>query len=268
MKILLTQKAYLKLKYYTQGCEEEISGIGQSEKIDKETIRITDFFLFKQEVSGASTDLDKSEVAKFYQEQNKKGIDTSNYNVWWHSHCDMGTFWSSTDDSTIDTAFLVDSYIVAIESNHKLDFKARVDVFNPFRFTIEASVEIEMEDKKLKKNIDKEIKDKVSSGFCYTKGEAEQELEPLTPAEELEFDELETKQYSDGLIGKEAERYMELYDKAYSTGLEKDEDDYFSGRPYEINEGRAYELNEGKITITKNDTIKGRSVVRRKKIKI
>lgn len=233
MKIILTSQTYLKLKYYVLGCDDEISGIGQSQYVNQDTIKITDIVIFKQDVSGGSTDLNKDEMANFLSEKLKRDGDASDWNVWWHSHASMGTFWSGTDDDTIKS-FLSDGYIIALETNHKLDFIARIDVFKPFKHTIEdIDVEIDIEeDPRLYDKITKEIKEKVSKCFGYKwndeeepeekdkknkKGKHANQITMIEDDSEIdddnEFEELDDR--LDTLTESEMDRYAVLYRKIF-----------------------------------------------------
>ena len=165
MKIRLSPEAYLQYKYYVLGCEEEISGLGESEKISEDEILVKKLYLFNQVVSPASSDLDKKELSLFLEDLNKRGIDTSNYNVWWHSHAKMDSYFSSIDDDVIDD-MPSNNYLVSLVSNHKLEIKGRVDIYKPFRLTIDEKdteiVTFGPDNFALKKRIDKEIKKKVT----------------------------------------------------------------------------------------------------------
>lgn len=168
MKIYITPQAYLKLKYYALSIQEEISGLGIGRKLGNTDVLVEDIYCFKQKVNGVNTDLDKKDIADFYVKMHKAGKDLSEIRVWWHSHCTMAVSFSPLDDKTIDEGFKCDSYLISIVINHRLETEGRIDIFEPFRCTIEADVEIYLEDTKLQQAINAEVKEKVNNESIYT----------------------------------------------------------------------------------------------------
>ena len=159
--IEITPEAYLKLKYYVLNADDEISGLGISKIID-EQILVTDIFLLEQESAGASTELDEKAISKLiaYLHKTKK-IDVATLNVWWHSHADMSVHWSPTDDANIEQ-FVNSKYLISLVYNKELEYKARLDLYKPFRITIDIdSVTLAIENAELQKKIVKEIAKKV-----------------------------------------------------------------------------------------------------------
>lgn len=159
MKLILTPKAYLQLKYYTNLVSSEISGMAKS-KIDKdENIIVQDVIIFKQEVSSATTDIDDQAQAKFLAELMKKDEKLEDWNIWWHSHADMDVFWSGTDDKTIEGHSGLQSYLISLVTNKAGEYKARLDVFpkdtSPFKKVMFNTYELEVE-VQLNKEIEKQ----------------------------------------------------------------------------------------------------------------
>lgn len=161
MKIYLTPKAFLKLKYYAQATDGEISGLGRSYQINEEAVLVDEIYCLEQTSSSVGTELDKKAVASFYDKMHRARQDTSKIRAWWHSHGDMRSFFSTTDDETINTGFKCDSYLISIVVNRKMELEGRIDIFKPFRCSLETEVEVYMEDKKLKKEIIEEVKEKL-----------------------------------------------------------------------------------------------------------
>lgn len=164
-KIYISRKAYLKLKYFVTQCEEEISGLGKllvSKRDNGDSVLIVyDFEIFDQVVSGAHSTIDDDSLAKFLFEKTKAGENLAVYRVWWHSHAAMATFFSGTDTNTIDNSTEF-PYLVSIVTNHKLEFKARIDIYSPIRVTEELEIEkLDDEDEELKALCLKEIEEKV-----------------------------------------------------------------------------------------------------------
>ena len=136
MKILITNRANLKLKSFVTLVETEISGMAKSTINEDKDIIITDFMIFDQVVTGASTIISDESQAKFLNELMKNDEDPAIWNIWWHSHCDMGVFWSATDDKTIEE-HTSQSYLISLVVNKKMEMKARLDIYpkdnSPFK---------------------------------------------------------------------------------------------------------------------------------------
>jgi len=196
MTIYITKEAYLKMKYFTQLCDLEISGLGKviSEKIGNQRIFVIhDIEIFDQEVSAGSSTLDEDALAKFLFEKTKAGEKMSEYRVWWHSHAKMESFFSVTDTDTIETSTEF-PWLISIVTNHANvrpeDLECRFDIYDPIKITEEdIMVELlpEADDEKLKeqcqKEIDEKVKEEVTSWYGekkkYRKESWEEEVDPI-----------------------------------------------------------------------------------------
>lgn len=97
MKAYIMQEVLEKIKYFVKKADGEVSGLGVIRNVDGNLV-VVDAVLLEQECSSSSTDLDEKAVAKvMYEMRNVNG----DLNFWWHSHANMGVFWSGTDDTTI-----------------------------------------------------------------------------------------------------------------------------------------------------------------------
>lgn len=154
MNIIISHEASLKLKYFIDIADGEISGIGKSEIDEDGTIHLVDLEIIKQKCTAANTTIDDDAQAQFFLDLRKKGENIKNWNVWWHSHANLAVFWSQTDDDTIRNHSSVQTYLVSVVSNKKQEFKARLDIFpkdtSPFKIqtvsTHDLDVEIEYSD--------------------------------------------------------------------------------------------------------------------------
>jgi len=136
MKIIIEDKAYLKLNKFVNLVDTEISGMAKS-IIDKDkNIIIKDFIIFEQEVSGASTVISDKSQAQFLNQLMKKNEDPRLWNIWWHSHANMDVFWSTIDNKTIED-HTNQSYLISLVVNKKMEMKARLDIYptdnSPFK---------------------------------------------------------------------------------------------------------------------------------------
>ena len=160
--LILSQKAFLKMRYYTRFADGEISGIGKT-TVDKDgDILVEDIMIFKQVCSGASTELDEGDQAKFLFDLKKNGESPKNWNVWWHSHDNMAVMWSSTDDGTIEDHGSIHTYLISIVTNKKGEYKARLDIFpkdeSPFKAQTTARYDLDVKILELPEQTEKKEK--------------------------------------------------------------------------------------------------------------
>lgn len=215
MKCIITKKAYLKMKYFVEECNDEISGFGKVKQYKDEDLedifKIYDIEILKQTVTGASAIIDEETIAKFLYQKTKRNIKTSVYRVWWHSHATMGSFFSVTDDTTINqsTEF---PYLISIVSNHKHEIKARIDIFSPIRISqiIELIVE-EDDDEELRKKCIKDIEKKVKYDKFLSYNDEAKDTDYKGKDYPYEYEYLEKK--------------SNLHDNKYLYGNLKDDDE-------------------------------------------
>jgi hypothetical protein len=135
MKVKIALPVLERIRHYVDLAPGEVSALGIVER-DDEDLLVTDLFLPKQTCGAASTDMDQGAVAQLLVDLEAKGIDPRTLRLWLHSHADMGTFWSTTDAETI-AGLCNDGFVLSIVTNKKGQMLARVDVFEPIRFTVD-----------------------------------------------------------------------------------------------------------------------------------
>ena len=139
-KLTLSTLAYQKLRAYIENCSEEISGLGKI-KETAEGFELVDVKIFKQTVTGSTTNIDSDALGKFAYELQKSGEDMKTWVCWWHSHARMSAFFSTTDVSTIEQTN-EQSYLISLVGNHSNEWEARLDIYKPHHATNELDVEI------------------------------------------------------------------------------------------------------------------------------
>jgi hypothetical protein len=179
MKLIIQSTAYQKIRAYTDICPKEISGLGKVEMIDGK-LTVTDVTIFEQTVSASHSTIPPEALAKFQNDMVKKGGSMKQWCLWWHSHAEMGVFFSGTDTNTIDSSTEF-PYLVSLVVNKKGDSKARIDVYQPVHMFSDLEVEVKEADEpevlrkareayekaldesktKIKDSCEKQIKDKV-----------------------------------------------------------------------------------------------------------
>ena len=174
MRIVIPFEMYQKLIAYVDVCDTEITGFFDVEyKKEENLFLITKVYdLFDQEAGGADVQMDEEAVSAFNLALIKQGAEQLPRG-WWHSHVKMDAFLSGTDEATLE--YLEnDSFIIALVANKKHIMKAKIRVFNPYKFEIEnVPVEIRLADNDMESKARKEVEKKVkmrsrqSVGYNY-----------------------------------------------------------------------------------------------------
>jgi proteasome lid subunit RPN8/RPN11 len=195
MKIEITNKAFLKLRYFITECPTEISGFGKVREIEREVtqeteeeiedpkwwnkskwkfnksagtisgpekiLEIYDIEILPQVVSGVHATMSDETLQKFLFDKMKRGQSTKDYKVWWHSHCDMDAYFSVVDTTTIErsTEF---PYLISIVGNHAGKMVCRLDVHKPMPMQMDFELVVQKPvDEEIRKWVAKQIKQKV-----------------------------------------------------------------------------------------------------------
>ena len=141
LKVYIDARAKEKLGHYVALAKGEVSGLGlvtemRDDKGNLVGFMVDDLCLLRQVSGSASTELDDAAVAALLTELDGDGADIGRVRLWWHSHGDLGVFWSTTDEEC--AAGLANSrYFVSIVVNKKGDVKCRVDLYDPFRVVMD-----------------------------------------------------------------------------------------------------------------------------------
>ena len=112
--------------------------------------------IVKQVTSGHACVMDKEALADYYIEMAQKHGKDIQF-VWWHSHANMGAFWSGTDTNTMKE-YASGQWSMFLVVNIKGEYKFRVQMWEP----IEAGEDIDLgfvntPDNTIPKNIIEEV---------------------------------------------------------------------------------------------------------------
>lgn len=129
MELIIPRASYLKMIRYARAVESEISGLADCIRDRRGNFRVGEVYLLKQEASGATVELVEESVHQFLAEQIKKGT-TQMPRLWWHSHHNFGTFFSGTDEATIER-LKTDTFLVAICVNQAGEMSAKAVITKP-----------------------------------------------------------------------------------------------------------------------------------------
>lgn len=98
MKITIPFKINEQIQFFVDKSDVECSGLGKV-VTTPDGYAVTEIVLLKQENTATHTEIDAAAVGKaLFELRNSQG----GMYFWWHSHVDMGVFWSKTDRDTIE----------------------------------------------------------------------------------------------------------------------------------------------------------------------
>lgn len=127
-QILITPRAFQKLRLYIDLCPMEIGGLGEVER-DGHRFLITDLFILPQKVSPSETELDSAAMLEILECCVAEGRNPASLCLWWHSHAEMDVEWSETDERTIANFF--GDFMISLVGNKAGDFACRMDILPP-----------------------------------------------------------------------------------------------------------------------------------------
>ncbi len=158
VKVIMKESFYDKINWFAQNYEQEIGAFIEG-KITKEEIILEDILIPEQEADTGSIEIVGSNLVKLrkeYKDRCKKIIGE------WHSHNCMGAFWSSTDETFIETFSERKNISIYVVSSKSEGHLIRVEIRKPFFISINnVGYEIDQTESKLNKVLQKEIKNKI-----------------------------------------------------------------------------------------------------------
>ena len=96
-------------------------------------------------------------INNFIYQFAKKGLDTQNWKLWWHTHYDFGVFWSMTDEDNIKNLItLSKNFLVSVVINKKGEVLSRLDLGGK-EYSIDLKIQKTKIDLDLKKQCQKQI---------------------------------------------------------------------------------------------------------------
>lgn len=98
--LYFTHKAWIQMWKLTKECPTEISAMGLL--VSGTTNLVQEFFVPEQRCSGVETTMDEASLSELCLRLTTEGYDLANLCVWWHSHVNMATKPSGTDENNID----------------------------------------------------------------------------------------------------------------------------------------------------------------------
>lgn len=134
-----TRHAWTKLMAYCRATDKETSGFALLER-DGDLLWVDDVYLLKQESTGTSTEMDRTDIAKFQLELYKAGVigkkDSKKRLMHWHTHPTFNVFWSGTDMEMRRLNSQGVDFFVSIVVNQKGEALAAIDINGDFPISI------------------------------------------------------------------------------------------------------------------------------------
>lgn len=139
-RILFTPMAWGKLWLYVDTAPGEIGGLGFVDRLGDDFL-VDDVFILEQDASAAHVDIDDEVMSRFLTEMVQAGreSDLARITMWWHSHGNVGAFFSSTDTNTI-SKWKATNYLLSVVVNKDRRYSARIDIFNPVRLSVPVEI--------------------------------------------------------------------------------------------------------------------------------
>ena len=98
-KVIIPQSTYDKVMYFVNKTNFEVSGFAHVDYDPQtQTFYVGEPFLCKQENHSTETEMDANSIGKAMYRLAMQGKELR---WWWHSHVNMGVFWSGTDMATM-----------------------------------------------------------------------------------------------------------------------------------------------------------------------
>lgn len=189
LKLIIPLAVYRKVMAYVTLCDLEISGFAEVEYNAERNVFIAgEPYLLKQNVTGTNTHMEEEDVSKFNHDYIKKG-GTQLPRIWWHSHVNMGAFFSGTDEATLKD-LQNDSFIIALVLNKRKEMKAKcyvastIPIFNiPNQIEVEElPVTIELDYERIPESLRLEVEKKVTeTKFEHNYGKWQNKKDPKLP---------------------------------------------------------------------------------------
>ncbi len=161
--VYISVEAKQKLDLYIKCATGEISGFGTVLQTPH-ALFINDVFILKQECSYTETEISEEDASDMLLEMVLDEQDVNQVKLYWHSHVNMTTFWSGTDEKTIKV-LSKGTWLLSIVGNKQGTYLTRLDISSPCSITLDNFnlVMAAYPSKELSDQIKDEIKNKVTT---------------------------------------------------------------------------------------------------------
>lgn len=125
-KLVIDNEVYRKVMHWVNKSQFEVSGLGTIIKEKDGTLRVNSVMLLPQKNQATHTEIEPNAVCKaMYELRDAEG----ELRWWWHSHVQMGCFWSKTDMDTIKE-WGDNGWVAATVFNQKREYRSAIHIGN------------------------------------------------------------------------------------------------------------------------------------------
>lgn len=135
-KIMFTPETIMQIQAFIDECRVECSGLGKVQVVP-EGLLVTEIVFLNQRNGPGSTELDQGALATWMFEREESHGDVKDFRLWWHSHVDMGVFWSGVDLTCINETFGQGDWMIHYVGNKRREYRLRFDLYKPCRLTFD-----------------------------------------------------------------------------------------------------------------------------------
>jgi hypothetical protein len=141
-KLYFSPYAWEKMFAYVSLAEGEITGMGIVDRMGNDFL-VTDVLIVEQEAGEAHATMDEEGMNSLMEEliRNGREQDLAKLNLWWHSHGSLSSFFSQTDEETIEK-WSFTNYLISLVVNKKREYSARLDLKQPVKVSIDLPVSV------------------------------------------------------------------------------------------------------------------------------
>jgi hypothetical protein len=119
--VLIEAEVWKKIMHWVNKSDCEVSGLGLVKVEANNVLRVTDTILLPQRNGPTHTDIEAEDVCKaLYEMRDADG----ELRWWWHSHVNMGVFWSGTDHTALRDFCAPGGWIAATVVNKKREYRS------------------------------------------------------------------------------------------------------------------------------------------------
>lgn len=155
MSIYLTDRTAQAMRYAVESVGAfEVMGFGHT-YLDGQDIVVDDILIPRHEVKAATVEMSTDVLANLVMQLAERDDSMLNWRLWWHSHVNMGTNPSGTDEFTLKELATELGWMAGLVTNKKQEYTGWIQVTNPISLRATLLVEVEPhEDKKLRRRIE------------------------------------------------------------------------------------------------------------------
>lgn len=157
-----------KMMAYILNCPTEVNGFGLVDQVFPNLFVLSDVFITEQVASPAHVEVSPATLGTMMTDMIRRGEDPSRIKFQWHSHVNMGAYFSPTDLENIEN--WAGDWLISVVANKQGEYKCRLDTFKNLRIGIELKPEIiAMIDDHTLDSTAREIAQKVKRATRFTK---------------------------------------------------------------------------------------------------